>query len=789
MRSHFLAALAAVALWSAASPLSAAPKEEPLARQVNDAIKEGVKFLRGAANGDNWELDGPVIAQGGKGGETALVMLALLNAGVLPEDPYIKKGLNYLRGVEAERTYALSLQTMVFILAGQDIDKARVQKNVDRLVELQVRGAWGYNESAKSTLATDNSNTQYALLAIHEAVQAGYKVDRKVLEDIQTYYKQSQHSNGTWSYTAGSKDERITMTTAGLCGLYITGMDLGIGQQKLRPDGIAENCGKYAENKEVARAIDWLSNHFPSRLNDETIVKYNVVPTYYALYGIERAGRLSGQRFLGDHDWYRIGCEFLVKDQKKGGKWEGPTGKVGGDSYPVVATSFALLFLSKGRTPVLLTKLAYGNPNYEGWNNKRNDVRNMTEFASRNLFNRKPMAWQVFDVRNKTADGKRARQDLAAELLQSPVVYFNGHAQVPGEKEEEILQEYLENGGFLFVEACCGREEFDRQFRAMMKRMFPDNELAELSKDHPVWRSKFAVTPRDPFPLYGIDHGCKTVVIYSPRPISGYWEQNEPAKGNGKVAFELGANIIAYATGLEPPKYKGEEAALFRGDADKDSVRRGYLKVAQLKYGGGDKWQPAPNAMRNLMNESRKVGLDVVLETKPVHPSVKEDVDKYRFFYLHGREAFQYDKADLKDLRFKLETGGTLLADACCGSKAFDDSFRKFIDDLFDGKAKLVPIPQDDKLFGKNLNGEALNERTPIRCRITSGAEYVNMAPSLEGVLYKAGEKDKGRWIVIYSKYDLGCALEHGNSPDCLGYTYDSAVKIGRAAVLYHLNR
>src|SRR5207249_1083915 len=144
----------------------------------------------------------------------------------------------------------------------------------------------------------------------------------------------------------------------------------------------------------------------------------------------------------------------------------------------------------------------------------------------------------------------------------------------------------------------------------------------------------------------------------------------------------LGANIIAYATGLEPPKFKGDEVPIFRGDPQKADIKRGYLKAAQLKHDGD--WQPAPNAMRNLMAESRKVGLDVMLETKTIHPTVEEDVLSYNFFYLHGRGAFKSNGADLKALRFKLESGGSLLlADACCGSQAFDKAFRQFIDELF----------------------------------------------------------------------------------------------------------
>ena len=76
----------------------------------------------------------------------------------------------------------------------------------------------------------------------------------------------------------------------------------------------------------------------------------------------------------------------------------------------------------------------------------------------------------------------------------------------------------------------------------------------------------------------------------------------------------------------------------------------------------------------------------------------------------------------------------------------------------------------------------ALTEKN-IRCRVEPKAEFRNMAPALEGI------KINGRWAVIYSRYDIGCALEKHQSTDCLGHDHDSAIKLGSAAVLYALKR
>ena len=51
------------------------------------------------------------------------------------------------------------------------------------------------------------------------------------------------------------------------------------------------------------------------------------------------------------------------------------------------------------------------------------------------------------------------------------------------------------------------------------------------------------------------------------------------------------------------------------------------------------------------------------------------------------------------------------------------------------------------------------------------------------------GIKVDGRWVVIYSKYDVGCAIEGHKAADCLGHDKESALRIASAVVLYSLKR
>jgi hypothetical protein len=421
------------------------------------------------------------------------------------------------------------------------------------------------------------------------------------------------------------------------------------------------------------------------------------------------------------------------------------------------------------------------NPTLD-WNRKHSDMRNLTDYASKQLFKRQPLGWQVFNARGAVASGANDEQirELVGDLLPSPIAYMSGHGgPFFTDWEKKMLRQYIEQGGFVLAEACCGSRQFDAGFRRLMKELFPDAELKRLEANHPIWRGPPVVDWRQ-FELWGLELGCKTVVVYSPQPLSGWWEANQRESDRGKQVFDLGASIIAYATGLEMPKPRGFHVDVPK-DREESRVPRGYLKVAQLKPADAH-WRSASSGVRNLMLELRKnAKMDVALKTEELFIDDR-DILNYKFMYMHGREDFEVGNVEL--LKSNLETGGLLFADACCGKKPFDDAFRKLIKQMF--KKDLEPIPANDELFGKALNG---TEITAVRCRREKGAGneaeagFTSVAPQLEGI------KIGNRWAVIYSKYDIGCALEKHQSSDCLGHDYESAVKLASAAVLYALQR
>ena len=143
------------------------------AAQVRAAIESGKKFLL-AEQGPrgNWDSFGTY-----PGGVTALCTLALLNAGVESAHPKIQKALAQLRKLNSQKTYSVALQTMAFCAATPRQDAVRIQENVRWLEKQQITraarsGSWSYPGPGG-----DNSNSQFAVLALHEAQRVGAQVD------------------------------------------------------------------------------------------------------------------------------------------------------------------------------------------------------------------------------------------------------------------------------------------------------------------------------------------------------------------------------------------------------------------------------------------------------------------------------------------------------------------------------------------------------------------------------------------------------------------------------------
>jgi hypothetical protein len=129
-----------------------------------------------------------------------------------------------------------------------------------------------------------------------------------------------------------------SMTTSGLAALLIC---------KAQLDGTAvyEKSLKGPINKALRDAAAWIATNYSVDKNPGSNGHH-----YYYMYGLERGGMIGLIPKFGDHDWYKDGTAMFLRAQKSDGSWDAG---MAGTSGPVPDTAFALLFLSKGTTPVV----------------------------------------------------------------------------------------------------------------------------------------------------------------------------------------------------------------------------------------------------------------------------------------------------------------------------------------------------------------------------------------------------------------------------------------------------
>jgi hypothetical protein len=545
LRQSLCSVMAASATLLAASLTAALGDDEQarppveFSKQVDSAILRGARYLKTCQRDDgSW----PDVVHDARTGMTSLVTLALLSAGEKVDSPAIQKALAHLRRFgpdELRSTYAVSLQTMAFAVADPETDERCIAANVIWLEKAQIQpgdpfpwhGSWSYGLDAKRHRPGDASNTQYALLALRAASDTGIPVQPVVWARALDFWKQGQKPDGSWAYTPDTRASSASMTCAGISSL----MNLGWGKELLEGESIRD-CGKNLVMRNVQAGMGWLASHFRVDENFGSGRQWR----FYYLYGLERAIHLAGVRFLGNRDCFRLAAESLIGEQdKRSGAWRG----VFQEEERALATSFALLFLSKGRAPVLISKLRHG-PSSD-WHDDPNDVSNIVAIVSRDW--NKDLNWQIVDPDVGPANA----------LQQAPILFLNGHYApelTVGAKRK--LREFVEQGGFVLVDACCGSPEFDEGFKALMKEIFPEQgqTLQPLSEEHPIWTAKHKLHP-DAYPLLGIRRGTKTVVVYSPKDLSCYWNLARQNLANPAVlrAIKLGQNVIEYATGGKLP--------------------------------------------------------------------------------------------------------------------------------------------------------------------------------------------------------------------------------------------
>ena len=725
-RLHIIALILTLAVLAGpAAAQSAGGAEGGLEVQVDQAVQKASAYLWGRHQGDHWEEKVMDAVPREYGGRSALCAYALLAAGESYQSKRMGDTLKWLAQADMTGVYARSFRACAF--AQLPVEAAGQTLSGDLLWLLKAMnpdGAFGYEPLTDGQDAWDNSNSQMAVLAVWSAAERGLDVPAEFWKRVERHWLTMQTGPGGWSYLGSNGKAYGSMSAAGLASLFVC-FDAIHREEFLR-------CKADTKYPPIERGLEWMAQNFSPLQNPGKGPQY----FYYYLYAVERVGLASGYKYFGTHNWYREGAAELLRTQAPDGSW-------GNESD----TALALLFLARGRHPVLFNKLRY-----EGsWNTRPRDLANLTRWISRTF--EKPVYWQVLDVASPQEQWSDA-----------PILYISG-ATPPTFSADDIakLRAYALKGGLIVSEAACNSPAFTLAMRQAYGKIFPGLELTRLPEDHPIYTARGQ--PAGPGGLMGVSNGVRLLAIHSSSDLSKAWQLD--ASVAQRATFELAANVYLHATDSLSLARRGARAWPTLTNAKPTMM----IPVALLTHAGNPNPEPLAYERLAILMANR---CGVRLQFSEPMPIAKLAPQQYAVALMTGTGAFTLSEADKTALRKFVTGGGTLIADAAGGSEEFDKAVR----------AELLPLLPAAQVGSLGLTSEIYNQPglviDKVSYRRAAQAKYGQDAtPHLEAVAVG------NRPLILYSRDDITASLVGYPGQNLRGYTSASAFALMRNLLLY----
>lgn len=145
----------------------------------------------------------------------------------------------------------------------------------------------------------------------------------------------------------------------------------------------------------------------------------------------------------------------------------------------------------------------------------------------------------------------------SSALFLYPFIHITGHGNILfNDSEIQNLRKYLLGGGFLHIDDNYGMDEY---IRREMKRVFPEMDFIEISKDHTVFKEPYAFPngipkihehDNKPPQAFGLFKDGKLICLYTyETDLGDGWEDAEVHNNPKEIrekALKMGANIINY---------------------------------------------------------------------------------------------------------------------------------------------------------------------------------------------------------------------------------------------------
>ena len=767
----------ATALLAAAVGIGPAAAASPA--QVQRAIDRGRDYLFAHQTNGNWEVvpardltetEGPGVKNVQWGGLTALATVSLLASGVDASDPHMKQAVAFLRAADVRGNYALGMRAQVWgLLPPQPWVRQAAAADWQRLEGAVLTGKQAgpavglYSYAAGRPVAeADHSVSQIDVLGVWALAQAGVEIPTGYWQLVDTAWHRYQWKSGAWSYRAvadpkdpPSADQAPgpSMTAAGVATLFLT----------REFTQIAPRCNGNVDDPAIDAGLAYLGQHladfFPGR-------------RYYTLFAISRVGLASGYKYLGTTDWFQWGSDMICREQSPGGEWNREGSYQNFNNVP--DTAFALLFLARGRAPVMMNKLRYDVTSGTGksarsapglWDQRPRDVANLARWVGRQI--ESLLNWQVVDL-----------NESAADLHDAPILYMaGGKAPKLSDADTAKLRAYIEDGGLVLGNADCSAPAFGKGFKALGEQMFPGYKFRTLEPTSPIYTNEtFAAAAwRSGRPtVEALSNGSRELMVLLPSgDPARTWQSQSFQSAKHETYGQLMVNLFLYAVDKSGLRRRGETYLVARNGG---AAAAKAAKVARVKYAGN--WDPEPGGWRRLSAVMHNAGVAEV-STEAVDPAAGGTLDKsYALASLTIAAAdAKLPEATCAALREYVKGGGTLLVDCAGGRGLYRAAAEAELARLFPAAPRPLPVlPPADGVFaaaGPGLSAGSVDYR---RFERPGGNLHV---PQLRA--YAVG----GRAAVFYSPEDVSTGLVGEPVDGVAGYVPADATRVVACVVAY----
>ncbi|MBQ9430021.1 MAG: DUF4159 domain-containing protein [Kiritimatiellae bacterium] len=429
------------------------------------------------------------------------------------------------------------------------------------------------------------------------------------------------------------------------------------------------------------------------------------------------------------------------------------------------------------KPPTMFTKLTskYGELD---WNARPNDLNNL-------LKSLKGMADVDYDFEAKSFS------EIDEDPDQNPILYRSGHFHWSlNAAERQKLRNYLLRGGTIILNAGMGSKPFYDSAIRVLNEVFPEAPVQRLSADHPIFHAYYSLDRvnyrpgvrsvyrgNDPW-IDGVTIDCRTVAIVSRFGMEVGWD---PLEDDNILAYEaesaqqLGMNILSYASAMR--NWTLENMKKTRFEDSRHVSTAGSMNITQIIYSG--EWKTRHTGLSVLLAQyNLQTGVPVKFSTREMKLTDPKLLDS-PVIYLTGHETFTLKPEEVNALRNYLNGGGMLFAEACCGRKAFDTSFRALMAQVLPGVSPSM-FKQGSPIF-KVPNDIGSMKVTPA-C-----AKAFNNSPAIAPQILTWSVD--GNPVVLYSPIGMAGAWELSPNKYCNSYLEDDAIKLGVNILMYASTR